>query len=96
MQDVFHIAVSGVEPLALKVNTIAAVLAQIKNLLYNLQSSSLSATTNTAVGSESPSQDHDESNSPTSLPCVALSSAALENFYTDDEAREREQLDTFT
>lgn len=57
IQDVFHIAVSGIE-LALKANTIASVLAQIKDLLYNLQSSSLSATTNTAVGSES-SQDHD-------------------------------------
>lgn len=88
-----YCAVSGIGPLALKVNTMASVLAQIKDLLYSLQSSSLFATTNTAVGSESPSQGHDESNSLASLPCVALYRAALQNFYTDDEAREREQLE---
>ena len=91
----------GIEPLALKVDTLASQFAQIKALLLNLQPGSPSATAGTAASEAPlgrPPQSYDDSDSLASPPHVAsqqdedtLSITASGNLFADDEAREQEE-----
>lgn len=89
----------SVEPLALKVDTLATEFAQIKALLLNLQPGGPSAAAVT-VASELPLLSQDESDSLASPHPVAnqhdediLSIAASGNLFSDDDARGQEELD---
>ncbi|KAE8291461.1 hypothetical protein D5F01_LYC11069 [Larimichthys crocea] len=92
----------GVEPLALKVDTLASEFAQIKALLLSLQPSGPSdaCTTASEPPLEEPPQSYAESDSLASLPRMAgqqdedtLSIAASGNLFTDDEAGGQEELE---
>ncbi|KAE8293756.1 hypothetical protein D5F01_LYC06689 [Larimichthys crocea] len=92
----------GVEPLALKVDTLASEFAQIKALLLSLQPSGPSdaCTAASELPLEKPPRSYAESDSLASLPRMAgqqdedtLSIAASENLFTDYEAGGQEELE---